>query len=153
MYGHAVHVCDLARADAGGNGAVPISWKRRKISVHDVGARARALRNRQTAKPQSRGRGQESAPREVVIRLDACLFGHGTLRQLKMRHDNHQDREPCQGWSTLRTLMDSAQTAPLPHLKAACALHFAWYNFCRIHSSLRETPAMAAGLTDHVWAF
>jgi hypothetical protein len=25
------------------------------------------------------------------------------------------------------------------------------YNFCRIHKSLRVTPAMAAGVTDHVW--
>jgi hypothetical protein len=37
------------------------------------------------------------------------------------------------------------------NLKAACALHFAYYNFCRIHSTLRVTPAMEAGLTDHVW--
>ena len=40
----------------------------------------------------------------------------------------------------------------LSHLKAAVALHFAYYNFCRVHSSLRVTPAMEAGLTDHVWA-
>src|SRR5580692_3305527 len=32
------------------------------------------------------------------------------------------------------------------------ALHFAYYNFCRIHQSLRVTPAMEAGLTDHVWS-
>jgi hypothetical protein len=38
------------------------------------------------------------------------------------------------------------------HLKAAVALHFAHYNLCRVHSSLRITPAMEAGLTDHVWA-
>jgi IS1 family transposase len=31
------------------------------------------------------------------------------------------------------------------------ALHFMHYNYCRIHQSLRITPAMAAGLTDHVW--
>jgi len=31
------------------------------------------------------------------------------------------------------------------------ALHFMHYNFCRIHKSLRVTPAMEAGLTDHVW--
>jgi IS1 family transposase len=37
------------------------------------------------------------------------------------------------------------------NLKAAYALHFAYYNFCRIHSTLRITPAMAAGITDHVW--
>lgn len=34
---------------------------------------------------------------------------------------------------------------------AAIALHFAHYNFCRVHQTLRVTPAMAAGLTDHVW--
>ena len=39
----------------------------------------------------------------------------------------------------------------LANLKAALSLHFAWYNFCRIHSSLRITPSMAAGLSDCVW--
>jgi IS1 family transposase len=34
---------------------------------------------------------------------------------------------------------------------AAIALHFLHYNFCRVHQSLRVTPAMAAGVTDHVW--
>jgi hypothetical protein len=32
------------------------------------------------------------------------------------------------------------------------ALHFMWYNFGRIHKSLRVTPAMQAGLADHVWS-
>ena len=31
------------------------------------------------------------------------------------------------------------------------ALHFMFYNFCRVHQTLRVTPAMEAGLTDHVW--
>lgn len=39
----------------------------------------------------------------------------------------------------------------LENLKAALFLHFAYYNFCRIHSSLRITPAMAAGVSDHLW--
>lgn len=34
----------------------------------------------------------------------------------------------------------------------AVALHFVHYNFCRIHQSTRVTPAMAAGLSDHVWS-
>lgn len=34
---------------------------------------------------------------------------------------------------------------------AALALYFAYYNFCRIHSSIRVTPAMEAKITDHVW--
>ncbi len=37
------------------------------------------------------------------------------------------------------------------NLWAAYCLHFAHYNFCRIHRSLRVTPAMETGLTDHVW--
>ncbi len=37
--------------------------------------------------------------------------------------------------------------------RAALALFFMHYNYCRIHKSLgrRETPAMAHGLTNHVW--
>ncbi len=31
------------------------------------------------------------------------------------------------------------------------ALYFMHYNYCRVHSTLRVTPAMEAGLTDHVW--
>jgi hypothetical protein len=34
---------------------------------------------------------------------------------------------------------------------AAIALHLAFYNFCRVHRTLRMTPAMAAGIADHVW--
>jgi hypothetical protein len=35
----------------------------------------------------------------------------------------------------------------------AVALHFMHYNFCRVHKTLRVTPAMEAGLADHVWTF
>jgi hypothetical protein len=34
---------------------------------------------------------------------------------------------------------------------AALYLPFAYYNFVRIHRTLRVTPAMAAGITDRVW--
>jgi transposase-like protein len=37
------------------------------------------------------------------------------------------------------------------NLRAALALHFAHYNFCRVHGSLRVTPAIGAGISDHVW--
>lgn len=33
----------------------------------------------------------------------------------------------------------------------AVALHAAYYNFCRVHQSIRMTPAMKAGVTDHIW--
>jgi hypothetical protein len=31
------------------------------------------------------------------------------------------------------------------------ALYFAWCNFCRVHKTLRVTPAMESGVSDHVW--
>jgi hypothetical protein len=37
------------------------------------------------------------------------------------------------------------------NLIAAVALHFAHYNFARVHGALRMTPAMFAGVTDHIW--
>ena len=33
----------------------------------------------------------------------------------------------------------------------AISLHFMHYNFCRLHQTLRVTPAMAAGISDYVW--
>ncbi len=49
------------------------------------------------------------------------------------------------------TRLTNAFSKKLENLKAACALHFAHYNFCRVHSSLRVTPAMAASVTSEVW--
>jgi IS1 family transposase len=49
------------------------------------------------------------------------------------------------------TRLTNAFSKKLTSLKAALALHFAHYNFLRIHRTLRATPAMAAGLTDHIW--
>ena len=37
------------------------------------------------------------------------------------------------------------------NLRAAVALHVFHYNFCRIHSRLKRTPAMAAGVTEKPW--
>ena len=49
------------------------------------------------------------------------------------------------------TRLTNAFSKKLDNLKAALALHFAWYNFVRVHRSLRVTPAMEAGLTSYPW--
>jgi IS1 family transposase len=48
------------------------------------------------------------------------------------------------------TRLTNAFSKKLENLKAAVALHLAHYNFCRVHSSLRITPAMAAGISSSV---
>ena len=45
----------------------------------------------------------------------------------------------------------NAFSKKLDNFKSAIALHYAYYNFVKIHKSLRMTPAMAAGATDHLW--
>lgn len=50
------------------------------------------------------------------------------------------------------TRLTNAFSKRLENLRAAVALHFAHYNLCRVHQTLRVTPAMEAGLTDRVWS-
>ena len=50
------------------------------------------------------------------------------------------------------TRLTNAFSKKLDNLKAAVTLYVAFYNFCRIHQTVKATPAMAAGLTDHVWS-
>ena len=49
------------------------------------------------------------------------------------------------------TRLTNAFSKKLENLEHAVALHYMHYNFCRIHQSLRVTPAMEAGVDDHVW--
>jgi hypothetical protein len=48
------------------------------------------------------------------------------------------------------TRLTNAFSKKLDNLKAAVCLWFGFYYFCRIHETLRLTPAMEAGITDHV---
>ena len=50
------------------------------------------------------------------------------------------------------TRLTNAFSTKVENHAFAIALHFTHYNFCRIHKTLRVTPAMQAGLTDHVWS-
>ena len=49
------------------------------------------------------------------------------------------------------TRLTNAFSKKWENLHAMMSLYFAFYNFCRIHSSIRCTPAMESGITNHVW--
>jgi hypothetical protein len=49
------------------------------------------------------------------------------------------------------TRLTNAFSKKVANHEAAIALHFMYYNFCRVHKTLRVTPAMEAGLANHVW--
>jgi len=50
------------------------------------------------------------------------------------------------------TRLTNGFSKKLENHAASIALHCMHYNFCRVHQTLRGTPAMEAGLTDHDWA-
>lgn len=50
------------------------------------------------------------------------------------------------------TRLTNGFSKKVENLEAAVALHYMHYNFCRIHQSLRVTPAMEANVSDHVWS-
>ena len=49
------------------------------------------------------------------------------------------------------TRLTNGFSKKIHNLECAVALHFMYYNFGRLHKTLRVTPAMEAGLTAHVW--
>jgi hypothetical protein len=50
------------------------------------------------------------------------------------------------------TRLTNGFSKKLENHEHALALYFMHYNFCRIHQTLRVTPAMEAGISDHVWS-
>jgi hypothetical protein len=49
------------------------------------------------------------------------------------------------------TRLTNAFSKKVENHRHMVALFFLYYNFCRVHSTLRVTPAMEAGISDHVW--
>jgi IS1 family transposase len=50
------------------------------------------------------------------------------------------------------TRLTNGFSKKLENHRHSVALHYSYYNFCRVHQTLRVTPAMEAKLTDHVWS-
>jgi hypothetical protein len=50
------------------------------------------------------------------------------------------------------TRLTNAFSKKLDNHAAAVSLYVAHYNLCRVHETLRSTPAQAQGLTDHAWS-
>ena len=92
------------------------------------------------------------SPSEIVDAVPIPVIGTPKASRIST---SHVERQNLTVRMQLRrfTRLTNAFSKKLENMKAALALHFAWYNFCRIHSTLRVTPAMAAGISDHVWDF
>ena len=69
-----------------------------------------------------------------------------TFRELRRAPKSYAANEQPQIYSAHKCLLKEVENHAL-----SVALHYMNYNFCRIHKTLRVTPAMAAGVTDRLW--
>jgi IS1 family transposase len=90
------------------------------------------------------------SPSEIVDARPVPVMGDPKPSRIST---SHVERQNLTVRMQLRrfTRLTNAFSKKLENMKAALALHFAWYNFCRVHSSLRVTPAMAANISNHVY--
>ncbi len=89
-------------------------------------------------------------PVKVIGAIPARVTGHPSAMNISTSHIERQNLTMRMQMRRF-TRLTNAYSKKLENLKGAIALHFAQYNFVRVHQTLRVTPAMAASLTDHVW--
>jgi IS1 family transposase len=105
-------------------------------------------------KPKNAGqkerREQRYSPGEVVEAVPVVISGNPNKYRICTSHIERQNLTMRMQIRRL-TRLTNAFSKKFESHKAAIALHFAYYNFCKLHQTLRVTPAMEAGITDHVW--
>ncbi|HZZ57825.1 MAG TPA: IS1 family transposase [Opitutaceae bacterium] len=86
-----------------------------------------------------------------VIRIDReVVSGNPDPRHISTSHvekQNHTLRMHCRRLARLT----NAFSKKIENFKAAVALHYAYYNFVKMHKTIRCTPAMAAGVATSPW--
>ena len=90
------------------------------------------------------------SPAEVVEVERKIIQGNPMIARISTSHvekQNHTLRMHCRRL----TRLTNAFSKKLDNFKAAVALNFAYYNFCKSHGAIRMTPAQAAGVESSQW--
>jgi transposase-like protein/IS1 family transposase len=93
---------------------------------------------------------QRYSPAEVVDSVPCEIMGRPVRDRICTSHIERQNLSVRMGMRRM-TRLTNGFSKKWENLEAAYALWFAYYNFCRKHQTLRITPAMEQGLTDHQW--
>ena len=91
-----------------------------------------------------------SPPGCIGVRT-AVLSGAPNPRHISTSHAERQNLNIRMGVRRFTRLTNAFSKKFENHCHMV-AIYFAYYNFCRVHQTLRVTPAMEAGLADHVWS-
>jgi IS1 family transposase len=95
----------------------------------------------------SETQGRYSPPQIESVKRTPIFGEPGRISTSMVERQNLTLRMHCRRL----TRLTNAFSKKLENFKAAVALHFAYYNFVKIHSSIRVTPAMALGVSSHLW--
>jgi transposase-like protein/IS1 family transposase len=93
---------------------------------------------------------QRYSPAEVVDSVPVEIMGRPVADRICTSHIERQNLSIRMGIRRM-TRLTNAFSKKWENLEAAYALWFAFYNFCRVHKTLRVTPAMEAGITNSAW--
>jgi IS1 family transposase len=100
--------------------------------------------------PNSSKPEQRYSPGECLEALPTRISGSPDPAHISTSHVERQNLTMRMSMRRF-TRLTNAFSKKVENLAAAVSLHFAYYNFCRVHQTLGTTPAVAAGITDHVW--
>ena len=91
------------------------------------------------------------SPSQFVSADKRRIVGAPDVAQVSTSHVERQNLTMRMGMRRF-TRLTNGFSKKVENLEHAVALHFMYYNFGRIHKTLRVTPAMEAGVEDHVWS-
>jgi hypothetical protein len=90
------------------------------------------------------------SPAEIVKSEKHVVYGAPADKYISTSHVERQNVTMRMKMRRM-TRLTNGFSKKIEGLEASVALHVMHYNFCRVHQTLRVTPAMAAGIADHVW--
>jgi transposase-like protein/IS1 family transposase len=93
---------------------------------------------------------QRYSPAEVVDSVPVEIMGRPVADRICTSHIERQNLSIRMGMRRM-TRLTNGFSKKWGNLEFAYALWFAYYNFCRVHKTLRVTPAMEAGIENHIW--
>jgi len=91
------------------------------------------------------------SPAQIIETRLAVITGDPDPRHISTSYAERQNLTMRMSMRRF-TRLTNAFSKKIENLHHAVALNYMHYNFCRVHQSLRITPAMQAGIADHVWS-
>jgi IS1 family transposase len=91
------------------------------------------------------------SPAECTGSKKEVVFGNPERKHISTSYIERQNLTMRMGMRRFTRLTNGFSKKVEFHI-ASIAIHYMHYNFCRIHQSLRVTPAMEAGISNHVWS-